>query len=403
MANQQDQLKGDGADYSRPPSSSPDQLRRDIAHTRTEMDQTLDALSDRLRPIHLLDDVVNALRPSSWNRREEKTKTAASPGTGATSRSVQPEKKDLAVAGRAAMTLIREHPVSAAMIGAGLAWLFYEEVRGNKNNGSKDKTHGGSSSSFGSAPRAEPSFITARTPDAARPDLGATVGQDDTTQTPGIARRAGQWVDDAEGKFSDAWGATKDSIAGAAGAAGGVVDAISDGARHGWGQVRHFGEKAQEQMNYGYQHSRDNLKQVMGDYPLSMAAAAAALGVISGLLLPGTDSENKFMGATAGRMKQQVKHAGHEALERGKELAFATADAAASAAQQQGLTAGAVIDKIQSVASEIGQCATESASREGLSTGDFGDKLKRVAEQTRDTVTDQAQRAVGDVKNALRE
>ncbi len=84
-------------------------IEYDIERTRGEMDETLDELSQRLSPRHLLDEVYGFVRSNA---------------SGAMS------KEDLAnYATRATKLAAREiknHPIPSLLIGAGLAWLLFE-------------------------------------------------------------------------------------------------------------------------------------------------------------------------------------------------------------------------------------------------------------------------------------
>lgn len=77
------------------------------------------------------------------------------------------------------------------------------------------------------------------------------------------------------------------------------------------------------------------------DNPLALAAGAAALGLLVGLVLPATDVENQKFGAAADSLKDRAMEAGQEALDRGRQVAqdvaqSATATAKESASHQAG-------------------------------------------------------------------
>src|SRR5690606_885742 len=92
------------------------QLQDDIRHTRQEMDQTLDELGERLHPRHLLDDVVEIFRGSSdSDRAQQLADTCKRAG------------------GTAAQT-IREHPLPAALIAAGVALWIFEDSRSDDDD-----------------------------------------------------------------------------------------------------------------------------------------------------------------------------------------------------------------------------------------------------------------------------
>ena len=55
--------------------------------------------------------------------------------------------------------------------------------------------------------------------------------------------------------------------------------------------------------------------------PLGLAVGGAALGFLAGLLLPSTRLEDEHLGEMAGQIKETATEAGHDALERGKDVA----------------------------------------------------------------------------------
>src|SRR5690606_26303404 len=91
----------------------PEGIEQDIRRTRSEMDETLDALGEKLNPRHLLDGLIDYFR----GPRSEGTGTRL-------------KDEALHVAGRFSRNLmhqVAEHPLPSLLIGAGLAWLVYEQ------------------------------------------------------------------------------------------------------------------------------------------------------------------------------------------------------------------------------------------------------------------------------------
>jgi gas vesicle protein len=70
--------------------------------------------------------------------------------------------------------------------------------------------------------------------------------------------------------------------------------------------------------------------------PLGLAVGGAAVGFVAGLLLPSTRVEDEHLGEAADRMKETAAEAGHEALERGKEVAATAMDTAREEGVRQG-------------------------------------------------------------------
>ncbi|MCA9108995.1 MAG: DUF3618 domain-containing protein [Planctomycetaceae bacterium] len=90
-------------------SRSSRQLHEDIRETRSEMDETLGELGDRLHPRHLVDDLIDLFRHSDSGHRGRQVATMCRSASKSTVRTAQ------------------EHPVPALLIGAGIAWWLFDQ------------------------------------------------------------------------------------------------------------------------------------------------------------------------------------------------------------------------------------------------------------------------------------
>jgi len=96
-----------------------EEIRRDIDRTRGEMDRTIDELSERLRPRNLFDDLVDSVRCSILG--------PSTTSTGQQRMMSDQVREATSRAGRTFIEAVRENPVPAALMGAGLAWLLFED------------------------------------------------------------------------------------------------------------------------------------------------------------------------------------------------------------------------------------------------------------------------------------
>jgi len=69
----------------------------------------------------------------------------------------------------------------------------------------------------------------------------------------------------------------------------------------------------------------------LGENPLGMAIGAVALGFLAGTLAPSTRVEDRALGDAADDVKEGLQTAGHEMIDRSKELASETIDEVRSA------------------------------------------------------------------------
>jgi len=401
---------------------SSNEIRDDIRRTRAEMDQTVDRLAERLRPRHLIDDLIEVIRGKV-------TGAAPSADRGATA---MDEAKHY---GSAALGSLKNHPVPAALIGAGLAWLLFDQARDGSGGGVRTYGAAGRPGRWRDEDLREysGSYVDARTGEPYDASYGAEyrrgipqqggayaggVGGGATGQSgggPGMLEKAKDAVAGVGEKISDAAGSVKDSIAGAAGsvkdsitgAAGSARDAIGGAASGAASSASHLRRQAgdwggsayggaRSGMSRGYERGRQGFEQALNEYPLASAAAALAAGVLTGLLLPGTRAEDRLMGEQAERLKDQAKDTGQDLLQRGKDVATTTANSLAGEAQRQGVAPGNLIDKVKHVVQDAAEAARESARREGLD--DLGEKAKSVAQHGRDVAQDEVRRQKDDLK-----
>lgn len=105
---------------------------------------------------------------------------------------------------------------------------------------------------------------------------------------------------------------------------------------------------------------KQNARRAAGmaqENPLGLAIGSIAAGFIIGLLLPSSNVEDRRLGPVADDVKAKAKETGHEALERGQQVAQEAAQAAQQTVQEQGREHG------EELASSAQQSMQEAASR----------------------------------------
>ena len=70
--------------------------------------------------------------------------------------------------------------------------------------------------------------------------------------------------------------------------------------------------------------------------PLGLVVGGAAVGFVAGLLLPSTSLEDQKLGDVATRVKDTARETGHDALERGKDVAQSALETAKEEGVEQG-------------------------------------------------------------------
>lgn len=81
------------------------QIKTEIDRTLAEIDDTVDRLSERLRPRHVLDRALDAYRGEASGKAKEWSSQV----------------------GEAVLEVIRRNPVPIMIVAAGVAWIVYDE------------------------------------------------------------------------------------------------------------------------------------------------------------------------------------------------------------------------------------------------------------------------------------
>lgn len=313
------------------PKRPSDSIRSDIDHTRQKMDGTIDALSERLRSRHLLDEVLGYFR-SEGNGSAMKGKISE-----ATSATVQ-----------AVVETVRSHPLPVLAIGAGLAWLIYE--KGKPGRAPVRELYGEESEP---EPLSYPTGATPGSPGWGGSDLpgGAEGGGEDE---PGrVARAAGQLRERA--------GEARHRIQEKASEMG---ERAHYGMQHLGRRTAQAGARVRERTREIAGRTRDQIVHTTEERPLEAGLACLAIGLVAGLLAPTPRRLREEVSPLAEGVREHVREGGHDLLERGKRVVRAASDAARTEAQEQGLTADALKERISPSegATESGRPKQEATS-----------------------------------------
>jgi ElaB/YqjD/DUF883 family membrane-anchored ribosome-binding protein len=292
------------------PTSETDSLRSDIEMTRRRMDDTMDALGDRLRGRHLLDEIVGFFRgnenddtESTGERLNEKMSEVG-----------QKVSQAASTAATAVVDTVKKNPVPILLIGAGAAWLAYSMTRKKEETGEIE--------------------------DNDLSDYDPDTHYDRPLEYPGGS--AGKLGDESTSKL----GEIKDTLQEKAGeATDQIKDRLSDlgeRASEKFQSVKEraseLGGKVQDQTRRIYTKTRDQVVRTTNEHPLEVGLGFLAVGLIAGLALPTPAPVHRIAGPTMDRLKNRTRNAGQDILEKGKRVARAAADAAKQEAQSQGLT-----------------------------------------------------------------
>ena len=310
-----------------------DDIERDIDHTRARIDRNVDELGDRLSPGGLVDEATSYLKDGG-----------------------QAIASGLSTAGSSIGRTVRENPVPALLVCAGLAWFAVSAARGRTSdtrNGDPVGAHrvGNYRDNYGRGYPTEGGDADARRPmgTARGAVMGDEMAQDngDHDGGSGIKAKAADVRDKAKDGASRVAERSRD-------AAGAVADRL--------GSAR---EKAAE---YG-SHARDRAVKTYDDQPLMVGVLGLAVGAAIGLALPATRREDRVMGPYRDDLKDRARDFGREQVDRAERVADAAVTAArdemgdTSPASDGSATSERVTDKIGKAAKAAANAATKEAKK----------------------------------------
>lgn len=340
---------------NQPPAT--EAIRSDIDVTRRRMDETIDALGERMQPRHLLDEALGYFRRTDEqgnshlsNMREKFTSGAGN-------------------AMHAVTDTIKQNPLPALLIGAGVAWMVY--------NSRRDSTATGYSE-----------YLTDTDDDIIYdPDAHLDRPLEYPPSTSGISEAG--WSESAVGQpvagASDSkLGRIKDGIGSAASSAKDKLSHAGEAAREKMSALRQaagekfsaarvrageIGSRVKQRSGEIYTAGRERVVTTADHHPLETGLVCLAAGVLAGLALPTPSPVNRRLGPTADRLRERARESGREMLQKGKHVASAAMSAAKQEAQQQGLTPEGLREKAGAVAERAKEAGQSTAREEGLATG----------------------------------
>jgi uncharacterized protein YjbJ (UPF0337 family) len=305
---------------------SSDEIRADIERTRAEMDNTFDALDQKLTPSQLLAE--------AWRY----TKGGSSVGAGKL------------------WSLARQHPLPATMIGVGLGWLLVERSRSKEDDsryGAYGYTGEGASGygrygRYGSSGNVDVDYRSS--------DF------DEDLETGRLASAAGA-VKDAAGNAIDT---VKDAASTAREKVHGLTDTVKDRASELSDTAHQKATQLRNKAKYQTRKAKTGFWQMMEENPLAVGAAVLTLGAIAGFSLPSTDKEDELLGETRDHLLDKAKETGQEVLEKGKHVAESAVETLKHEAEAQGLTAENLVDKVKTVGREAKNAVVDEAKKQNL-------------------------------------
>ena len=299
-----------------PGSKSAAEIEREVQQSRTEVEQTLDAIQARLSPGQLLDQAVGYFRE----------------GRG----------------GEFARNLgdsVTQNPIPLALVGVGLAWMMLGGQRSARNG---DRLGSAYSDDWDDDPDAiEEHYAEMAEGSMAHLHTGADLptGSGYGNERGGFGedlRDRGQAAKDKLGEFGD------QARSAATRAREGVAQAgatIADRAHEARERVAHAGARmadrahdARARAGYYGRRARHGMLRTLDEQPLVLGAIGLAIGAALGAALPPSETEDRLMGEARDDALRRATKAGRAQAEKVRDAAGAVVAAAREEAGKQGLT-----------------------------------------------------------------
>ncbi|HEX7860139.1 MAG TPA: DUF3618 domain-containing protein [Verrucomicrobiae bacterium] len=344
-----------------------EEIMASIAETRAQMDNTLDELSERLQPRHILDDVIDWFRShrsssgGSSGEKRQKIKRVAGKAAGQV-------KEKASTAGRAAYSGLREHPIPALLIGAGISMLLVERRRHDnfEYDGEYDtgnETASGVEYSMGYGDLTE--GAEAGAPESyALPQHYNEQGGSDSGGMGARLKEKGSQLKDKASHLKERAGERMQNL----------KQRTSEKTRALRERAGERGSQLKEKAYHGYASGREAFSRTSGEQPLAVGLGFLAVGLLAGMLLPSTRREDELVGPTRDRIVNRTKDAAEDAMQRGKQVAQRAVEVARQQAQEQGLTPEALKEKATAIASQVKDQTREDAQRQ---TQEFSQQVKQ--------------------------
>ncbi|HWN42558.1 MAG TPA: DUF3618 domain-containing protein [Thermoanaerobaculia bacterium] len=349
MAYREDEVTGrtDLSDNDREPSSR--QIRSEIENTRREMDRNLDALESKLTPTQLAMEAWGLFRGGS---------------TAGASR---------------LWRIAKQHPGPAAVIGVGIAWMLSENTKGSDDRaeygyrpgyaGAYGYTGRRGYTGYAGTTGYETGYAGDYDEGEGRVSSALHNAGDKVSSAAGTAKHAVTGAaSTAKDAVTGAASTAKDAVAGAASTAKdavvGAKDRMADVAGTARERAAELSWQTRERARYRTRQARVGFWETMEERPLALGAAAIALGVVAGLMIPSTRKEDELMGETRDRLMERAKEVGGEALEKGKQVAHVAVDTLKEEVERQELTPEKLAEKVRTVAKEATNTVKEEGKRQ---------------------------------------
>lgn len=354
-------------------STETERLARKAEEHRSQVDETIDRLKDRLSVGQIVDEISGYVRE----------------GQGA----------DMV---RNLNRQVRDNPLALGLVGAGIAWLLvgqgvrdegrhlkdrYDDWRDRDDDHVRRSYPVSDHGSYSAGPDRQSTgslstpagFRAAGNGGDGSPGLGDRVKD----SASGMAASASSALSDASDKASSAASSVADTVRSAGASISDAAETVSDRVSQSFHDARDSvyetrdaayrrGAEARDQMARYGRHARRGLLDILQEEPLIFGAVAVALGAAIGAALPATRREDQLFGRMRDDLRDEAVDYGREALDKVQNVASEAYKAGSEEADRQGLKTGnddrkTLAERASAVAAKAAGAAKDEAEKEGLS------------------------------------
>ncbi|HEU5078891.1 MAG TPA: DUF3618 domain-containing protein [Opitutaceae bacterium] len=301
-----------------------EEIRHDIDRTRERMDQTIDALVERFKGRHLVDEAIGFFR----------TKSDTSPET--ISKIKDNVVKSASSVANSIASTVKENPLPLALVGAGVAWMIYSGVRARQ-----EAREGEDLSDY----RVRPSYMRSEYEESGYELSGGGYGSSGYTPA--------DYQEELSTEFAGEPSGHEQSGSGLVEKAGDAAHGLADKASHAVHELKERATRLREKLGEGahavreragevqdrtrraYRASREQIVDTTREHPVEVGLGLLLAGVVVGLALPTPRKVNQVVGARADRLRQRAREMSRQLAHRGAEIARAAAEAARKDAEKQ--------------------------------------------------------------------
>jgi cell division septum initiation protein DivIVA len=307
-----------------PGSKSPEEVQREVRQSRTEVEENLEAIQERLAPGQLFEQAVDYMRSSNGS--------------------------DFL---RNLGAVVRDNPVPVALVGTGLAWLMLSSSRSGREEYDEEDDL---PTAYGESRRGGGSYRESHrgrglSEDAAQAGRWGESARETTREWSQGARTAARSARDRARRLSAS-----------------ALDRVSETGEQLWHGARDVGDRA----SYYGRQVRRGFFDTLHEQPLVLGALGLAAGAAIGAALPTTGREDEWLGEARDRLKDGARRLTREQLERARAAGRAAYEAAIEEADRQGWSAegamsaaDAAVQKAERVAAAATEAARAEAERPG--------------------------------------